>query len=83
MAKKVKVKIKLQCPGGQANPAPPEGPALGPHGIPITMAINMAAAVNCNVAGIRSITIGKAGSPYRRDIPKSPLSMIPLRKSKN
>lgn len=27
--------IKLQCPGGQANPAPPVGPALGQHGIPI------------------------------------------------
>ncbi len=35
MAKKVKTKIKLQCPGGQANPAPPVGPALGQHGIPI------------------------------------------------
>lgn len=35
MAKKVKVQIKLYCPGGQANPAPPVGPALGQHGIPI------------------------------------------------
>ncbi|MFH1394974.1 MAG: 50S ribosomal protein L11 [Candidatus Omnitrophota bacterium] len=35
MAKKVKVKIKLHCLGGQANPAPPVGPALGQHGIPI------------------------------------------------
>lgn len=35
MAKKVKALIKLQCPGGQANPAPPVGPALGQHGIPI------------------------------------------------
>lgn len=35
MAKKVKTQIKLQCPGGQANPAPPVGPALGQHGIPI------------------------------------------------
>lgn len=35
MAKKVKVKIKLYCPGGQANPAPPVGPTLGQHGIPI------------------------------------------------
>ncbi|MGB2601672.1 MAG: 50S ribosomal protein L11 [Candidatus Omnitrophota bacterium] len=35
MAKKVKVQIKLHCPGGQANPAPPVGPALGQHGIPI------------------------------------------------
>ena len=37
MAKKkeVQTKIKLQCPGGQATPAPPVGPALGQHGIPI------------------------------------------------
>jgi len=35
MAKKVKAMIKLYCPGGQANPAPPVGPALGQHGIPI------------------------------------------------
>ena len=32
MAKEVKTKIKLQCPGGQATPAPPVGPALGQHG---------------------------------------------------
>ena len=36
MAKKeVKAKIKLQCPGGQATPAPPVGPALGQHGVNI------------------------------------------------
>jgi len=35
MAKKVKTMIKLYCPGGQANPAPPVGPALGQHGLPI------------------------------------------------
>lgn len=35
MAKKVKSFIKLYCPGGQANPAPPVGPALGQHGVPI------------------------------------------------
>jgi large subunit ribosomal protein L11 len=29
------VKIKLQCPGGQATPAPPVGPALGQHGVNI------------------------------------------------
>jgi large subunit ribosomal protein L11 len=27
--------VKLQCPGGQANPAPPVGPALGQHGVNI------------------------------------------------
>ncbi|MEI8105930.1 MAG: 50S ribosomal protein L11 [Actinomycetes bacterium] len=35
MAKKVLTKIKLQIPGGQANPAPPVGPALGQHGVNI------------------------------------------------
>ena len=36
MAKKpILVKIKLQCPGGQATPAPPVGPALGQHGVNI------------------------------------------------
>ncbi len=35
MAKKVLAQIKLQCPGGQANPAPPVGPALGQHGVNI------------------------------------------------
>jgi len=35
MAKKIKTVIKLQIPAGQANPAPPVGPALGQHGINI------------------------------------------------
>lgn len=35
MAKKVMTQIKLQCPAGQANPAPPIGPALGQHGVNI------------------------------------------------
>jgi large subunit ribosomal protein L11 len=35
MAKKVVGQIKLQIPGGQANPAPPVGPALGQHGVNI------------------------------------------------
>src|SRR5512135_352535 len=35
MAKEIQVKIKLQIPGGQANPAPPVGPALGQHGVNI------------------------------------------------
>ena len=35
MAKEVVAKIKLQCPGGQATPAPPVGPALGQHGVNI------------------------------------------------
>jgi hypothetical protein len=35
MAKKVVGFIKLHVPGGQANPAPPVGPALGQHGVNI------------------------------------------------
>ncbi|MCI1209134.1 MAG: 50S ribosomal protein L11 [Treponema sp.] len=31
--KKVTAVIKLQCPAGSATPAPPIGPALGPHGV--------------------------------------------------
>ena len=35
MPKKVIASIKLYCPAGQANPAPPVGPALGSHGLNI------------------------------------------------
>jgi len=35
MAKKIVTQIKLQIKGGQANPAPPVGPALGQHGLNI------------------------------------------------
>jgi large subunit ribosomal protein L11 len=35
MAKKVQALVKLQLPAGQANPAPPVGPALGQHGVNI------------------------------------------------
>jgi large subunit ribosomal protein L11 len=35
MAKKITAMVKLQCPAGAANPAPPVGTALGPHGVNI------------------------------------------------
>jgi large subunit ribosomal protein L11 len=35
MAKKINAFVKLQIPAGQANPAPPVGPALGQHGVNI------------------------------------------------
>lgn len=35
MAKKITAQIKLHVPAGQANPAPPVGPALGQHGVSI------------------------------------------------
>jgi len=35
VAKKIQTYIKLQIPAGNANPAPPVGPALGQHGVNI------------------------------------------------
>lgn len=40
MAKKVKAVVKLNLPGGEANPGPPAGPTLGQHGVPIMDFIN-------------------------------------------
>jgi large subunit ribosomal protein L11 len=40
MSKKIKTQIKLQIPAGQANPAPPVGPALGQHGVNIMQFCN-------------------------------------------
>lgn len=37
MAKAIKAQIKLHVPAGQANPAPPVGPALGQHGVNIML----------------------------------------------
>jgi large subunit ribosomal protein L11 len=35
VAKEIKAKVKLVCPAGGANPAPPVGPALSQHGVNI------------------------------------------------
>lgn len=35
MAKKIRGYVKLQLPAGKATPAPPVGPALGQHGVPL------------------------------------------------
>lgn len=48
MAKKVVTIIKLQIPAGQANPAPPVGPALGQHGVNI---MDFCKAFNAATAG--------------------------------
>jgi large subunit ribosomal protein L11 len=49
MAKKVKTILKLQVPAGKANPAPPVGPALGQHGLPIMEFVN---AFNAQTSGL-------------------------------
>jgi large subunit ribosomal protein L11 len=52
MAKKVIGKIKLQIPAGQANPAPPVGPALGQHGVNIMEFCKAFNAATQNQAGL-------------------------------
>ena len=52
MAKKVLTLIKLQIPGGQANPAPPVGPALGQHGVNIMEFVKAFNAQTSNDMGV-------------------------------
>ncbi len=54
MAKKVTGFIKLHVPGGQANPAPPVGPALGQHGVNI---MEFCKQFNARTQGQQGITI--------------------------
>jgi len=54
MAKKVLTLIKLQVPGGAANPAPPVGPALGQHGVNI---MEFCKAFNAQTQGENGTTI--------------------------
>jgi large subunit ribosomal protein L11 len=52
MAKKITGQIKLQIPAGQANPAPPVGPALGQQGVNIMAFCKEFNAVTKNDAGL-------------------------------
>jgi len=54
MAKKVAGFIKLQIPGGQANPAPPVGPALGAQGVNI---MQFCQAFNADTAERQGVTL--------------------------
>lgn len=54
MAKKVKAVIKLYCPAGSANPAPPVGPALGQHGLNI---MEFCKAFNAKTQGQDGLTL--------------------------
>jgi large subunit ribosomal protein L11 len=65
MAKKVLTLIKLQIPGGQANPAPPVGPALGQHGVNIMEFCKAFNAQTATKSGA-SAAIRSARSPRRR-----------------
>ena len=52
MAKEATARIKLQCPGGQATPAPPVGPALGQHGVNIGQFVQQFNAATADKPGL-------------------------------
>src|SRR5947207_14721437 len=83
--KKVAAFVKLQIPAGKANPAPPVGTALGPHGVNIMMFVKEYNARTADQAGMiiraeitiyedRSFTFVTKTSPVP-DLLKSALSI--------
>lgn len=61
MAKKIKAIIKLYCPAGSANPAPPVGPALGQHGLNI---MDFCKQFNAKTQGQDGVTLPVVISAY-------------------
>ena len=82
MAKTVKTTIKLQCPAGQANPAPPVGPALGQHGVNI---MEFCKAFNERTKGREGLTLPAVITIYEDRtfdfIVKSPPSTVLLKRA--
>ena len=82
MAKKIKTTVKLYCPAGQANPAPPVGPALGQHGINI---MEFCKAFNERTKGREGLTLPAIITIYEDRtfdfIIKSPPSTILLKRA--
>ena len=82
MAKAVKSKIKLQCPGGQATPAPPVGPALGQHGVNIGEFVQKFNAATADKPGlIVPVEISVYADRSFDFIVKSPPAAILIKKS--
>ena len=82
MAKKVTGQIKLQIPAGQANPAPPVGPALGQHGVNIMAFCKEFNAVTKNDAGlVIPVVITVFQDKSFTFITKSPPASILLKKA--
>jgi large subunit ribosomal protein L11 len=82
MAKKVVAYIKLQIPGGQANPAPPVGPALGQHGVNIMGFCKEFNAATKNDAGlIIPVVITVFQDKSFKFITKSPPAAVLLKKA--
>jgi len=82
MAKRIIAKIKLQIPAGQANPAPPVGPALGQHGVNIMGFCKEFNAVTKNDAGlVIPVVITVYQDKSFTFITKSPPASILLKKA--
>ena len=82
MAKKIKTTVKLYCPAGAANPAPPVGLALGQHGINI---MEFCKAFNERTKGREGLTLPAIITIYEDRtfdfIIKSPPSTILLKRA--
>jgi large subunit ribosomal protein L11 len=82
MAKEVTALIKLQCPGGQATPAPPVGPALGQHGVNIGQFVQQ---FNANTSDRPGLIIPVVITVYKDRsftfVTKSPPAAVLLKKA--
>jgi large subunit ribosomal protein L11 len=84
MAKEIVAQIKLYCPAGQANPAPPVGPALGQHGVNI---MQFCKAFNERTKGKEGLIFPAVISVYKDKsfdfVVKTPPSSVLLKKAAN
>lgn len=84
MAKEVVAQIKLYCPAGQANPAPPVGPALGQHGVNI---MQFCKAFNERTKGKEGLIYPAVITVYKDKsfdfVVKTPPSSVLLKKAAN
>ena len=84
MAKEVTAQIKLYVPAGQANPAPPVGPALGQHGVNIMMFCKQ---FNERTKGREGLILPAVITVYKDKsfefIVKSPPSSVLIKKAAN
>jgi large subunit ribosomal protein L11 len=82
MAKKIVGQIKLQIPAGQANPAPPVGPALGQHGVNImAFCKEFNAVTKADVGMIIPVVITVFQDKSFKFITKSPPASVLLKKA--
>lgn len=82
MAKKITGIIKLQIPAGQANPAPPVGPALGQHGVNIMAFCKEFNAATKNDAGlVIPVVITVFQDKSFKFVTKSPPASVLLKKA--